>query len=176
MLSNWDSFLELLLISIQSTWQTIINHTCYHWVRNCFLCLLSPMLGTEQCHPETWNIETVWDLCLVDSTIVIYNVHNEGALSSYCQSCANAIAFFNLPELEILEMVLVGWHCDQIMIFHTNQERVRIKLDASCSWLYRLNNEEPLNTYVRDVLYVNMFITFPKNTENCWHEVEGVWK
>ena len=54
------------------------------------------------------NIETVWDLCLVDSVIVNFNFHNEGALTSYYQLCVNANAFSKMPELEILEIVLVG--------------------------------------------------------------------
>ena len=56
----------------------------------------------------------------MDSAIVVFNVHEEDALTSYCQSCVNATAFFNLLELEILEMILVGRHCDQTMIAHTN--------------------------------------------------------
>ena len=65
-------------------------------------------MGTEEYHPKAWIIETIWDLYLVYSTIVIFNVNVEGALTGYCQSHANASAFSNSLELEILEMVLVG--------------------------------------------------------------------
>ena len=109
-----------------------VDHACSHWVRNCVLCLLSSMLRMEQYYPKAWNTETIGDLYLVDSAIVIFDVHDEGTLTSYCQSCANASAFPNLLELEleILEMVLIGRHCGQTMIIHTNQERVRIKANS----------------------------------------------
>ena len=50
--------------------------------------------------------------------------------TSYCQSCANAIAFSNLPAFKILEMVHVRRHYGQTMVFHTNQERVKIKANS----------------------------------------------
>ena len=85
-----------------------IDHTCSHWVKDSILFLLCPMLGTEQYHSKTWNIVIVEDLYLVDSAIIIFNVHDEDVPTIYHQSSANASIFYNLYELEIIEMVLVG--------------------------------------------------------------------
>ena len=71
------------------------------------MCLLCTMMGTVQYHPEICNTETVGYLYLVDYAIVIFCVCDEGALTSYHHSHVNVSAFFNLLELEILEILLV---------------------------------------------------------------------
>ena len=75
----------------------------------------------------------------MDSTIVIIKVYNECA-----QPYANVIVLFDLPELEILEMIFVGLNCDQTLAVCTNHERVRIKAKSmqivvSCTG-YRMEN------------------------------------
>ena len=99
-------------------------HTCSHRVRNYIMCLLSPILGTEQYCLKTWNTETVGDLSLVNFALVIFYVHGEGILTGFSQSCDNASAFSNLL---VLEMVLIKWHGGRIEFVHINLERVRIK-------------------------------------------------
>ena len=61
-------------------------------------------MGPEQYYLETCNINTVRD---VYSTFAIFYSHDEGDLARYSQSCADASAFTNLLELEILDIVLV---------------------------------------------------------------------
>ena len=128
-----------------------IDHTCSHLVKDSILFLLCPMLGTEQYHSKTWNIVIVEDLYLVDSAIIIFNVHDEDVPTIYHQSSANASIFYNLYELEIIEMVLVGWYCGQTVVVHTNHERGRNQsgFNANCSWLYRLYMIDCLGIHVR---------------------------